>query len=170
MSSPVLRPSAWVRYTTMLHLRSQPSETSESGPLPQFFADRFGWDEQYNLVAKAFHSLPTADQQRVCIFGKNYGEAGNIDFRNRLHRDTLPPAISGQNSYWSWGLHGCDPNLVIAIIPDSPEAVGTKYDSLTVVGRRSDPYAMPYERRNIYLLRGRKPSAPFDWADERFYY
>ncbi len=170
MSSPVLRPAAWVRYTTAMHLRAKPTETAESGPLPQFFADRFGWEQQYDIVSKAFHALPAADQQKVCIFGKNYGEAGNVDFRNRLRRDTLPPAISGHNSYWGWGVHGCTADLVIAIIPDSPEAVATKYASVTVLGRNTDPDSMPFERRNIYLLRGRRPTAPFDWADERFYY
>ena len=103
MASPVLRPATWVRYTTALHLPHDNSETARTGPLPQFFADRFGWQQQYEIVSRAFHSLTPADQQRVCIFGSNYGEAGNIDLRNRLNHDTLPPAISGQNSYWGWG-------------------------------------------------------------------
>ena len=34
----------------------------------------------------------------------------------------------------------------------------------------SHPLAMPFEHRNIYLLRHRRPSAPFRWADERFYF
>jgi hypothetical protein len=170
MSSPVLRPATWVRYTSALHLHSQATETASTGPLPQFFADRFGWQQQYAIVARTFHSLSPADQQRVCVFGSNYGEAGNIDLRNRLHHDTLPPAISGQNSYWGWGTHGCDVNLVIAIIDDNPAEVAQKYDSVTVVGVRDNPYAMPFEHGNIYLLRGRKPSAIFHWADERFYY
>ena len=95
---------------------------------------------------------------------------GNIDFRNRLYHDTLPPAISGQNSYWTWGMHGCDPDLVIAVIDDSPDDVSKKYESVTIVGVRDTPYAMPFEHGNIYLLRGRRPSAPFNWADERHYY
>lgn len=170
LSSPILRPATWVSYTTVLHLHPKPTETSESGPLPQFFADRFGWNEQYDIVSKAFHSLSPADQQRVCIFGANYGEAGNIDFRNRLFHNTFPPAISGHNNYWAWGLHGCDPNLVIAIIPDTPVEISTKYESVIILGHNSDPYSMPFERRNIYLLRGRKPSEPLHWASERFYY
>jgi hypothetical protein len=172
LASPVLRPAEWVRYTTATHLATKPTETSDSGPLPQFFADRFGWDQQYDIVSKAFHTLSPADQQRVCIFGGNYGDAGNIDFRNRLLHDTLPPALSGQNSYWTWGTHNCDPEVSIAIISDSPEKIALKYNSVTLLGRPdASPYAMPFERhRRIYLLRGRKPTAPFNWADERFYY
>jgi hypothetical protein len=82
----------------------------------------------------------------------------------------LPPAMSGQNNYWLWGTHGCDVNTVIAVIGDTPEEVGRKYSSVEIVGRMDEPYAMPFEHKNIYLLRGRRPSAPFDWADERFYF
>jgi hypothetical protein len=82
----------------------------------------------------------------------------------------LPPALSGQNNYWLWGTHGCDVNTVIAVIGDTPEAVAQKYESVEVVGVMDQPYAMPFEHKNIYLLRGRRASAPFHWEDERFYF
>jgi hypothetical protein len=171
MASPVLAPAAWIRYTTAMHLRTTPSETSESGPLPQFFADRFGWDEEVDSVVEAYRSLTPAEQQRVCIFGKDYGLAGAIDFIGPRKQPGLPPAISGQNSYWMWGTHGCDANVVIAVVSDSRQALETKYQSVELVGRITSPYAMPFERhRGIWILRGRRASAPFHWEDERFFY
>lgn len=170
MSAPVLRPDMWLRYTAALHLHAGHTENSAIGPLPQFYADRFGWQQEVDIVARAFRSLTPEEQRRVCIFGSNYGEAGAIDFLGRREGLKLPPAISGQNSYWSWGTHGCDSNLVIAVIGDSPQAVEQKYASVEIVGRMDNPLAMPYEHRNIYLLRGRRPSEPFHWADERFYF
>ncbi len=170
MSSPVLRPAAWVRYTTALHLKSGKTETATSGELPQFYADRFGWRQEVAIVARTFNSLSPADQRRVCIFGGNYGEAGAIDCFNRRDHLALPPAISGHNNYWLWGMHGCDPNLVISVIEDSPDDISKKYESVTIVGVRDTPYAMPFEHGNIYLLRGRRPSPPFHWADDRHYY
>jgi len=174
MSSPVLRPDAWVGYTTALHLHGNKTETSATGPLPQFYADRFGWQQEVSIVLHTFQLLSAQDQRRVCIFGSNYGEAGAIDFLaprqaagQHLH---LPPALSGHNNYWLWGTHDCDPDLVIAVIGDTPEAVSQKYRSVDIVGRRDNPWAMPFEDKNIYLLRGRRPSAPFNWADERFYF
>jgi hypothetical protein len=174
MSSPVLRPAAWVRYATALHLHGDKMETAANGPLPQFYADRFGWDQEVNIVQSAFQSLSQPDRQRVCIFASNYGEAGAIDLLGvaqgsspHLH---LPPAMSGQNNYWLWGTHGCDPDLVIAVIGDKPSAVSQKYRSVQIVGRMDDPWAMPFEHKNVYLLRGRRSSAPFNWADERYYY
>ena len=103
------------------------SETMETGPLPQFYADRFGWDEEVDAVVKAYRTLTPAEQQRVCIFGKDYGEAGAIDLLGPRKQPGLPPAISGQNSYWMWGTHGCDANIVIAVVGDSREQLQTKY-------------------------------------------
>jgi len=146
-------------------------ETSSTGPLPQFYADRFGWNEQVSGVLDAWRSLSPADRKRVCIFGKDYGEAGAIDLLGHMREPDLPPALSGQNSYWMWGTHVCDPNLVIAIISDTPGEVGQKFQSVQVIPHADNPWAMPFERhRTIYLLRNRKPGAPFDWADERFYF
>ena len=172
MSSPVLPPAAWVRYTTALRMHGDKLETMATGPLPQFYADRFGWQQEVSLVLNAYRSLSPQDQQRVCIFGNNYGEAGAIDFLATLQDPPthLPAALSGHNNYWLWGTHGCDPDISIAVIGDSPEAIAQKYQSVEIVGRLNDPWAMPFEHKNVYLLRGRRPSAPFHWADERFYF
>ena len=170
MSSPVLRPAAWVRYTTALHLHGDKMETASTGPLMQFYADRFGWDQEVGIVVRAFSSLTPSDQRRVCIFSSNYGEAGAIDLLGPRLDPHLPPAISGHNNYWLWGTHGCDANVVIAVISDSPKQLAKKYEFVTIVGSMDDPYAMPFEHRNIYLLRNRRSSASFEWADERFYY
>jgi len=171
MSSPVLRPADWVRYTSALHLHTQNSETASTGPLPQFYADRFGWDEQVALVIQAYRSLTPDEQKRVCIFGEDYGEAGAIDFLGPRQQPNLHPAMSGQNSYYTWGTHNCDPNIAIAVIPDTPEELAMKYTDIRIIGKSTNPYAMPFEnRRTVYLMRGRRPSAPFHWEDERFYY
>jgi Dolichyl-phosphate-mannose-protein mannosyltransferase len=174
MSSPVLRPAAWVRYTTALHLHGDKMETAATGPLPQFYADRFGWQQEVSVVLNTFRSLSPQDQRRVCIFGSNYGEAGALDLlvagQHVGQNPYLPPAISGQNNYWLWGTHGCDPDIVIAVIGDTPDAVSQKYRSVEIVGRMDNPWAMPFEHKNIYLLRRRRPSAAFNWDDERYYF
>jgi hypothetical protein len=43
------------------------------------------------------------------------------------------------------------------------------YDSVEIAGVMDHPYAMPYERRNIYLCRGRKGSVVKDWPDFKHY-
>jgi 4-amino-4-deoxy-L-arabinose transferase-like glycosyltransferase len=171
MASPVLPPATWVRYTTALHLRPGQQETASTGPLPQFYADRFGWNEQVALVLQAYRTLSPEEQRRVCIFGSNYGEAGAIDLLGHQQMPTLPPAISGQNSYWMWGMHGCDTNVAIAIVGDTRAELEQKYQSVTLIGQPVAQYAMPFEQRHgVWLLKGRRASPPFHWEDERFYY
>ncbi len=172
MAIPVLRPAGWVTYTRALHLDANAgrSENTSSGVLPQFFADRFGWQEYVDIVARTYNALSPEDRARVLIFTNDYGEAGAIDALSRWQHLDLPPALCGQNSYWHWGTHGRDPDLGIAIIRDTPEEIARKYTSVTIVGHMSAPFAMPFEHRNVYLLRGRRTSAPFNWADERYYY
>jgi 4-amino-4-deoxy-L-arabinose transferase-like glycosyltransferase len=169
MASPVLKPDTWVRYTTALHLSPNNTETAASGPLPQFFADRFGWQQEADIVIAAYHSLSPQEQQHVCIFGNNYGETASLDFFNALRQAGLPPAISGHNTYYLWGAHHCDPNVSIAVISDTVPEISLKYSSVEVVGHLDNPYAIPYEHKNIYLLRNRRADAPFVWSDEKHY-
>jgi len=171
MASPVLAPEAWLSYTKALHLRGDKMETLATGPLPQFYADRFGFTEQVDSVLDAWHILSPAERKNACIFGSNYGEAGAIDLLGHMREPDLPPALSGQNSYWMWGMHGCDTNVVIAVISDTPKDVEKKFESVQIVPHIDNPWEMPFERRKtIYILRNRRPSSPVDWEDERFYF
>lgn len=93
-----------------------PTETGERGPSArtwQIFADQFGWPEMVATVARVYQSLPPSDRARACIAANNYGEAGAIDFFGPAHG--LPKAISGHNSYFLWGTHGCDGSVVILV-------------------------------------------------------
>lgn len=172
MAIPVLRPPTWLTYTKAMHLygKSGNTETAPTGPLPQFYADRFGWQQEVDLVNRAYTSLSPIDRDHVSIFANNYGEAGAIDFLGARQHLGLPPATCPQNSYWLWGPspRGVDP--AIAVLHDTPAQLHRQYASVTVVGRMDDPYAMPFEHKTVYLLRGRLPNAPFDWEQEKNYF
>ncbi|MEO7028577.1 MAG: glycosyltransferase family 39 protein [Acidobacteriaceae bacterium] len=169
MASPILRPATWVAYTHALHFTPGNTENAATSELPQFFADRFGWQEYADQVVHVFRSLTPEEQKRVCIYGQNYGEAGAIDFLGRREEPRLPPAISNHNAYWMWGLHGCDGQLLISISDDTPQEMLRSYRSVQIVGHMSNPLAMPYEHRNIYLCRGRRSETPIQWDKEKDY-
>ena len=165
MSSPVLRPATWVRYAATLHLRADSTDTSATGPLPQFYADRFGWEELTDTVVKTYQSLSPEDTKQVCLVMTNYGEAGAIDLLGKRMEPALPPAIGPQNSYWMWGTHGCNWKVILFVTENSPADEAAVWDSVELVARLDNPYSMPFEHKNVYLLRGRKPSNPVVWAD-----
>ena len=120
MSSPVLKPDTWVRYTRAMKMSHPEQERFTSTALPQFFADRFGWQQELDIVSAAYNKLSPEDQARVCVFAGNYGEAGSLQFLSPLEGKPLPRVISGQNNYWLWGIQGCTGDPTIAVIYDKP--------------------------------------------------
>jgi hypothetical protein len=163
MAAPVLKPAPWIAYTKAIHLFRPSDETEATSDLPQFFADRFGWQEMTDTVVNTYRSLSPADQAQVCIAADNYGEAGAIDFLGKHAEPSLPPAISHQNNYWIWGYHGCTARVVIDITDASAADLRNYYDSVEIVGTVNVQHSMPEENKNIYLLRGRKLDHPITW-------
>jgi hypothetical protein len=167
MSLPLMRPETWLSYTKATHLYKASSKTENEavGPLPQFYADRFGWQEEVDQVTRIYHSLSPEDQRKVGIYCSNYGEASAINFL--VHG--LPTAISGHNNYWLWGPHGTTGEIMIVINGATPEEMREFYSSVEVAGRMDNPLSMPYERRNIYLVRGRRKNVVEDWLSFKHY-
>ena len=165
---PVLAPATWLRYMKATHLYAL--SINEHGrarnSLPLFFADRFGLGEQAAIVTRVFHALSPEDQAKAAIVGSNYGEASAVNF---LGHD-LPFAISGQNNYFLWGPHGATGELLIAITPQPPEVLARAYNSVVVAGHADDPWSLPGERVNIYILRGRHANLTEDWHNLKDYY
>ncbi len=164
--TPVLRPVTYLRYVKALHLPSTETENGERAVLPQFFADRFGWQENADEVTRIVRGLSPEDRAHVGIFCGNYGEAASLEFLGR----NLPTVISEHNNYWLWGTRGLDAEVMIIDRRTSPAALHEFYQDVQVVGHVDNPLSMPYERHDIYLVRHRKmPLAP-DWAKSKIYY
>ena len=87
---PILPPETYIRYVKATHLEQPRIENHKLGPLPQLFADQFGWEEMTATVAKVYYSLPADIRARTAIFGQNYGQAGAIDLFGPKYG--LPPA------------------------------------------------------------------------------
>src|SRR5262249_35059983 len=78
LAIPTLPPEFYIRYVKGLGLEQPRIENHELGPLPQIFADQFGWEEMTATVARVYHSLPPDVRADTAIFGQNYGQAGAI--------------------------------------------------------------------------------------------
>ena len=164
-SNPLLRPQTFQRYAAALHLPSTDSESTHA-TLPQFFADRFGWQEQVDTVTRILAQLSPEDRARVGIFCGNYGEAGAMEFLGH----NLPPVISEHNTYWLWGTRGLDAEIMIIDAHTTAEKLSRYYDQVEVVGQADHPLAMPHEHHPIFLVRHRRVPLQQDWAASKFYY
>lgn len=152
--TPILPVETFIAYQKALGVTPPQGERNSLGPLPQFFADRFGWEELTEAVARAYRSLPGEDQMRVVIVTSNYGEAGALNYFGR--RYGLPPAVSQHNSFYLWG-PGTDQVDVAITVGMSPQDLQDAWTSVEEAGRFHSPYAMPYEQRYpVLVCRGLK--------------
>jgi Dolichyl-phosphate-mannose-protein mannosyltransferase len=147
---PMLTVNQYIAYSKLLHFGPPRIETHRLGPLPQLYADQFGWKEMAQVVANAYHSLPPEEQKGCAIFGQNYGQAGAIDlFGAKLG---LPPAISGHQSYFYWGPRGYSGECMI-VMDDTPEQLHKLFDSVEFGGHVEHPLSMPYQHFDVYICR-----------------
>jgi hypothetical protein len=157
---PLLPPETYIRYVKATHLQPPPIENARLGPLPQLFADQFGWEDMAAAVARVYHSLPADVRPRTAIFAENYGQAGAIDLFGP--RYGLPPAIGGHQNYFLWGPRGATGESMI-VMAGSRKDLESKFASVQKVAFVSHPYAMPYEHINIFYCQGFKLSLADAW-------
>jgi len=153
LAVPVLSPETYIRYTKALHLRTPRIETHRMGPLPQLYADQFGWEEMTATVARVHNSLPPEVRTQTAIFGQNYGQAGAIDLFGPKYG--LPPAISAHMNYFFWGPRDYTGESMI-VMQGQQQDLERYYTSVQKVASVYHPYSMPYEHFDIYYCRGLK--------------
>jgi hypothetical protein len=150
---PILSPEGYIRYAAATHLEQPRVENHQLGPLPQLFADQFGWEDMAAAVARVYNNLPPDIRAHTAIFGQNYEQAGAIDLFGPKYG--LPPAISGHQNYFLWGSRGATGESMI-VMGDRQEVLETKFASVQKVARVAHPYAMPYEHIDIFYCQGFK--------------
>ena len=164
---PVLSPADFVRYTRILHFEPTDSEQHDGSNFPEFFADHLGWQSLADSVSSVYHRLPPDQQRQTGILTANYGQASAINVLGRPLG--LPAAISGHQAYWMWGPHGYTGREMI-VVTDAPLAGMLRfYRSCTVADHQTNPYAMPWEQRFIYVCHDRLQPYSADWAQEKYY-
>ena len=168
LSLPLLPPAQWLAYTKAIGLdhRNGNSENNPSGPLPQFYADRFGWQEEVDQVMRIYSALPPDKKKITGILCSNYGEASAINFLGR----GLPFAISGQNNYFLWGPQDYSFDSMILIEDSTPEHLSHFFDSVQLVGKMGTTYSMPFEHKNIFLVHGRRFDPAALWPQKKDYF
>ena len=157
---PVLPPETYIRYTKALHLAPPAIETHKLGPLPQIFADQFGWEEMAATVARFYNSLPPEIRTKTAIFGQNYGQAGAIDLFGPKYG--LPAAISGHQSYVLWGPRGYTGESVI-VMAGRQQDLESRFAAVQKVASVYHPYSMPYEHFDVFYCRGLKQPLSEIW-------
>lgn len=167
LALPILPIDAAASYAKFWDVDHVQVEREPSGRLPQMYADMMGWPQQADVVARVFQSLSAADQTRVAILAKNYGQAGAIDYFGPSLG--LPHAISGHNNYFLWGPQQYNGEVVIAVgIP--LEDLKPLFEQIELAARINNDYAIPEENNlPVYVCRKPKMTLQQAWPRLKFY-
>jgi hypothetical protein len=151
LSAPILPPETYIRYQNALGFEPPKAENQNTGPLPQHFADEFGWEDMTREVAKVYYSLPPEERAQTAIFANSYGQAGAIDFFGPKYG--LPKAISNHQNYWYWGPRNYTGTTVIVLGSDG-KGDREHFKTVDVAGHTFHPYSRRDEHFPILLCRG----------------
>ncbi len=163
LTLPLLRPETYLRYQHALGIDPPKAENQRTGPLPQFFADEFGWEDMVRKTAIVYNSLPPAERARTAIFANSWGEAAAVDYFGPKYG--LPRAISAHNSYWLWGPRDYDGSIVIVLGSDG-SGDREHFQSVIDTGQKTDnPWSREDEHFTIWLCRGLKWDLRTVWPE-----
>jgi hypothetical protein len=167
MGLPVLSPDAFVNYQKSIRLVAPTEETNEVGALPQYYADRFGWENMVSTVTSVYAKLTPEQKAECAILAGNYGEAGAIDYYGHLYG--LPKAISVHNSYYLWGPGDKPVNTVISIgIPRRD--LQSLFENIKPEAKVISRYAMPFESNlTVYVCSGPRIPLHEVWSKAKYY-
>ncbi len=151
---PVFSPDHFLAYTKTLPFKLPVNEYSHMrAALPQWYADQFGWKEIADEAVVAWNRIPPEERHDCAIFAQDYGQAGAIDFFGPHYG--LPPALSGDRTYWLWGPHGYSGNCMI-VLGDRRKRLEELFQQVDYVGTSADnPWALESEI-SVYICRGAK--------------
>jgi hypothetical protein len=159
---PLLPEETFVRYQAALGIQPPRLERSALGALPQHYADMHGWRELAGAVASVVRELPPADRDTALVYGQNYGEAAAIDVYRRVL--DLPPAVSGHNNYFLWGLPPGRGDPLLVVGGDDEDCGGVYREKVRAARVTPSPWVMPYEdARTIWICRGAPPPPAELW-------
>ena len=166
LAMPILPPEKIPAYMSALGIKMIRTENGMVSPLPQHFADQFGWPEMVAKVADVYNSLPPSQRAKTAILAGNYGGAGAIDFFGP--RYGLPKSISAHQNYYYWGPRDYTGESVILLEWNLKRA--QDWCGSVDVGPRNDPpLGMGWEHYNILLCHNFKLPLRQAWPQLKFW-
>jgi hypothetical protein len=159
---PVLEPDTLARYARTIGVIPQ-IEKGKPTSLPQWFGDRFDWDELYVAVGDAYESLSPEERKKAVVLGAYYGHAGAVEHfgKGRI------PVISGHNSYHLWG-YGIFTGEVVLAVGFRRSDLEPFFEEVTLAGTYSRRYSNDVSSP-VFVCRRLKMPLPEAWRRVKVY-
>lgn len=168
---PWLPPAQLARFTAFVGIDTQMERgEGKRAALPQWMADRFGWEELVAQVAAVYENLPPEEQRRTLILAPSYGHAGALELLGRPYE--LPPVVSAHNTYFLWGreLAGRLAEGPVIVVGSNRTDLEAVFNDVQQVGVYECEYCMNWRNdMPLYVARQTKLTASeFEEAWEGF--
>lgn len=166
---PILPPAATARYAAALGIVPQiESGEGKRSELPQWLADRLGWEQLVDDVTAVAGRFDPAERGRAIILAPTYGQAGAIELLGR-GRD-LPPVYATQNSYFHWGPPDDPVETAIVLGPFGEATVRRLFEEVELAAVHDCEWCMAWrDRQPIWLARRPKVRLRDAWPFLKHY-
>ena len=165
---PLLPPHLLGPYAQALGLVPQLERGSgKRAELPQWFADRLGWEQLIEDVATVRDSLPPDDRSRIMYFAPSYGQAGALEWLGATR--TPEPVYSTHNNYFFWGPPPTDPDVAI-VIGDNRDRLLEIFEDVRLAKTHECRGCMPWrDEMPIWVVRTPKVRIAERWPGWRHF-
>jgi tetratricopeptide (TPR) repeat protein len=148
---PVLPVGLLIKYVRPLGVTAGiKTEDTRLRELPQHMADRFGWEEMAQEVARVYHEARDTSAGTIGIAAGNWGEASALHvYRKKFG---LPEPISTDGWFYFDALQRNDFRERYVVIGNSPARLRSLFERVEQKAIFTNPYCRPNENNNaIYL-------------------
>jgi hypothetical protein len=167
MVLPVLSADQYLRAAEKLpFLRPPAFEHQRTGPLPQLYADMYGWREMAEKVAAAYKALPPDVREQTIVFANNYGDGSAIQFFGPQYGIPADRVYGGHQNFWFWGPPPFQPKAMI-VTDDTVRSLQRWCDNVQVVDHVGHPFSRRDEWFPLLLCTGFKPDIKSAWPKLR---
>lgn len=169
MGLPLLPPQMAAKYAATLGVVPQIERgEGKRTELPQWFADRLGWEQLADDVEAVAARIDPQQRRRAIVLVPSYGQAGAIELLGRGRG--LPPVYAAQNSYHDWGPPNDPVDVAIVMGPFSEETVRRLFDDVELVCVHDCDWCMKWrDQTPIWLARGQRMPIRRAWPSMKHY-
>jgi hypothetical protein len=161
---PAWSPRAVAAYAERLGLTIQLERgAGKRTLLPQWLADRLGWERLADDVRAARDRLTPGERARAVTFAPSYGQAGAVE------RAGLGPVHGTHNSWFLWGPPP-DPVDVAIVIGDRREHLEELFEEVELATVHDCELCMPWrDDTPIWIVRRARGSIAARWGSWKHY-
>ena len=167
MTVPLLPIEKFIEYSAVFGVDAGVKyENNPLNQLPQHFADRFGWEEMAQEMAKAYDKIPDDEKDGVGIITGNWGQASALHRFRKKYKLPEPISTSGWFYFEALRTNTFKDTYISIGIPEY--RLKNLFKEVQKVGFFSHPYSMPYENnKHIYISRRPKFDLRRYWLVQR---